>query len=148
MQEDPATGLPGRGAVIERLDELLGGGRRPAVFAVAVSGFPELADRSPAAADSAARELAGRLSKLVRHSDLLAVLDPGVFALVSPGVEPTDGTILLERVQGAFALPVSIGEDAVSFPVTIGVAHGAHGNNADEVLSAAEADLRRRLIEG
>jgi GGDEF domain-containing protein len=147
MHVDPATGLPGRDEVIDRLDELLGGGRRPAVFVVAIHGFPELTETERGVAEAVARELAGRLSLLVRHSDLLAVLSPGVFALVSAGVEPSDGTILLERVQGAFALPVVVGAETVSFPVTVGVAHGAHGMNAPGVLSDAESDLRRRLLD-
>jgi hypothetical protein len=78
---------------------------------------------------------------------MLAVLAPGIFVLVSPGVEPSDRPILLDRVQGAFALPVVVGGDSVSFPVTVGVAHGAHGMNAPGVLSDAESDLRRRLLE-
>jgi GGDEF domain-containing protein len=147
VQVDPATGLPGRDAVIDRLDELLGGGRRPAVFVVAIHGYPELAETERGAADAVARELAGRLSLLVRHSDLLAVIAPGIFVLVSPGVEPSDGSILLDRVQGAFALPVAVGGDSVSFPVTVGVAHGAHGMNAPGVLAEAESDLRKRLLE-
>jgi GGDEF domain-containing protein len=144
---DPATGLPGRDSVIDRLDELLGGGRRPAVFVVAIHGYPDLAETEQGAADAVARELAGRLSLLVRHSDLLAVLSPGIFVLVSPGVDPSDQPILLERVQGAFALPVSVAGAAVSFPVTVGVAHGVHGMHAPGVLADAESDLRRRLLD-
>ncbi len=147
MHVDPATGLPGRDSVIDRLDELLGGGRRPAVFVVAIHGYPDLAETEQGAADAVARELAGRLSLLVRHSDLLAVLSPGIFVLVSPGVDPSDQPILLERVQGAFALPVSVAGAAVSFPVTVGVAHGVHGMHAPGVLADAESDLRRRLLD-
>lgn len=142
---DPATGLPGRTELVERLAAMLAAGGQPALFAVAIHGYEALTDRHTADADAAIREVTERLGRIVRSSDLLALLSPGVFALAGPGVERTDTDVLFERVQGAFALPVQVGSDAVSFPVTAGIAHPGVGVGAEMLVAEAEADLRRRL---
>ena len=60
-------------------------------------------------------------------------------------MEVEDTAVMLDRIRGAFAMPVEIGDDVVSFPVTVGVAHTAEGGAATDMILAAEADLRRRL---
>jgi len=144
---DPATGLPDRRELIATVDEMLTEVERPALFAVAVSGYGPLAEANPAEAEEAMREAARRLGRFVRANDLLAVLAPGVFALAGPGVEHTDVDVLLERVRGVFALPVELGDHVVSFPVTIGIAHPVAGVRAEDMVAEAEADLRRRQGE-
>ena len=91
------------------------------------------------------REVGSRLSRLVRSNDVLAVLDPGVFALAGPGVEGEDAEVVLERIRGVFAMPVEVGDTMVSFPVTVGDAHFAPALGAADMVAAAEADLARRL---
>jgi GGDEF domain-containing protein len=145
MHMDPATGLPGRSELVERLSAMLADDVSPALFAVAIHGYAELAESHTAEADAAMREVTARLGRLVRASDVLAVLSPGVFALAGPGVGHTDTAILIERVQGAFALPVQVGPEAVSFPVTAGIAHPSVGIDGDSLVAEAEADLHRRL---
>ena len=145
MQIDPLTGLPDRRELTAALREMLGGNEAPALFAVSVDGYRALVAERPAEADVAIREVVARLSRLVRADDVLAVLAPGVFALAGPGVEDGDTDVVVERIRGAFAMPVDVGGEAVSFPVTVGVAHPTDGAVATDMILAAEADLGRRL---
>lgn len=142
---DPMTGLPDRRELTSALREMLGGREDPALFAVSVDGYSALLADRPSEAEAAVREVVARLSRLVRADDVLAVLSPGVFALAGPGVEVADTSVMLDRIRGAFAMPVEVGGDVVSFPVTVGVAHAAGSGAATDMILAAEADLRRRL---
>jgi GGDEF domain-containing protein len=142
---DPITGLPDRGELTETLSEMLKERERPALFAVSIDGFGGLAAQHPIDAEVAVREIGSRLSRLVRANDMLAVLSPGVFALAGPGVETADAEVLLDRIRGVFALPVEVGGDALSFPITVGVAPSHREVGAVEMIEAAESDLARQL---
>ncbi|MGI9578091.1 MAG: GGDEF domain-containing protein [Microthrixaceae bacterium] len=141
---DPVTGLPDRTKLMETLVEMISEGEKPALFAVAMDGYDDLAAEQPAGAEAAMREVGNRLSKLVRSNDVLAVLGPGLFALAGPGVEEADAEVVLDRVRGVFAMPVEVGGEVVSFPVTVGIAPYVANTSADEVIVFAEADLSRR----
>lgn len=142
---DPIPGLPERSKLMETLEEMLTGREHPAVFAVSIDGYPALARSRPEAAEGAMREVARRLSGLVRSNDVLAVLAPGVFALAGSGVESADTEVVLERIRGVFAMPVEVADEAVSFPITVGIAHSSPEVTAEDLVDAAEADLRRQL---
>ena len=144
---DSTTGLPDRAELVVTLEEMLAEDERPSLFVVAVTGFAELSAAGPVEAAAAMREVARLLGRLVRATDVLAVLGGGVFALASPGVEHSDLDVLLERVRGVFALPVQVGPHAVSLPVTVGTALPVAGSTAHSMIGEAEADLRRRLAE-
>jgi GGDEF domain-containing protein len=138
-------GLPERGDLLRALDEMLTNDERPALFLVAVHGLEGLALRHGEEAVAAMREIVGRLGRLTRSNDQLAVLSNGVFALAGPGIERTDTAVLIDRLRGVFALPVEVGEQLVSFPVTAGIAHHVDGIDSARLLAEAEADLDRRL---
>ncbi len=142
---DPITGLPDRDELTETLSEMLTERERPALFAVSIDGYLALAADHPIEAEVAMREIGSRLSRLVRANDMLAVLSSGVFALAGPGVETADNDVLLDRIRGVFALPVEIGGDAVSFPITVGIAASASGVGAADMILAAESDLQHQL---
>ena len=141
---DPVTGLPDRAKLIGTLAAMISEGEKPALFAVAMDGYAELADSHNAEAQAALREVGTRLSRLVRSNDVLAVLAPGLFALAGPGVEDADAEVVLERIRGVFAMPVEVGGEVVSFPVTVGIAPYSHLTSAEEMVAVAEADLSRK----
>jgi hypothetical protein len=49
----------------------------------------------------------------------------------------------MERIAGAVAMPLDVGDDAWSLSVTIGVSFGIDGVRAADMLRAAELDLER-----
>jgi GGDEF domain-containing protein len=139
---DPVTGLPDRTNLTDTLAEMITDGERPALFAVSMDGYATLVDEQRGAAEAAMREVGSRLSRLVRANDLLAVLGPGRFALAGPGVEEADAEVVLDRIRGVFALPLEVGGDVVSFPVTVGTAAYQVGRSAQEMVTAAEEALQ------
>ena len=143
MGHDGASGLPDRTAVTERLDAMLATGLRPAVYVVAVDGYQELAERDPGGTSAAMDETTRRLDRLVRSSDVLGTSAPGTFLLIGSGVEPSAAGALVERIQGAAALPVDVAGEPVSLRVDIGLAFAMADSSAEALLSRAEDDLRR-----
>jgi len=156
-------GLPGRETLTERLDQLIdawssasgrwtpaAGGTPhltepspPAVYVIGVDGFDSLDARGPDASGDAMRELTRRLDRLVRSSDVLGRLAPDRFALAVAAVAPSAAGVIMERIAGAVAMPLDVGDDAWSLSVTIGVSFGIDGVRAAEMLRTAELDLER-----
>lgn len=144
MERDGITGLPGRTAVRERLRSLLSSGRRPAVYLIGVEGYERLVDLDPDGTAAALRKAAGRLDRLVRSTDLLASDGPDTFVLVGSDVAPSAAGALMERIEGAVALPVELDGEVVSLRVAIGVALTGDDADADGLLARAADELARR----
>ena len=156
-------GLPGRDNLTERLDHLIAtwtdaAGRRqpgapgaahlpepapPAIYAIGVDSYDELAASDDALARYAMAEVTRRLDRLVRSSDVLGVLAPGRFGLAAASVAPSTAGVIMERMTGAVAMPLDLASETVSLSVTIGVAFAFAGASADELVAAAETDLDR-----
>lgn len=147
---DPATGLPGRDHVVARLESLIDEGHLPAVFVAAVEDFPSLEQMDPDGSREAMRQVSGRLDRLVRASDVLGSVAPGVFVLVGADVAPEVAGALVERIEGAVALPVEVGGQPLSLAAGIGVSFADASSTAAaavvavDLLARAEADLDRR----
>ncbi|SDF66040.1 putative bifunctional diguanylate cyclase/phosphodiesterase [Klenkia brasiliensis] len=91
---DPETGLPDRSALVARLAELARGGAEVGLVKIGIGGLPD----DPAA--DVARDLAGRLSRVLRTGDRLLRSGPAEFAvLVDGGI--SDAETLAERLVGA-----------------------------------------------
>ncbi len=141
---DPLTGLPTRSRLVSAIDEMISEGDEPAVFVVSVNGFGTEDLESDPAIGRAFREVASRLSRLVRGDDVLASPSPGVFALAGSGIEAADTEILVERIRSAFALPTELGGDVVALSVTVGFTHADSNLDGLGLVEAAESDLTRR----
>lgn len=138
---DSTAGLPDRPVLLENLAEMIAAGESPGVFAISIDGFGDLPGSNADAGERAMAELAGRLSRLVRSNDVLAILSPGVFALAGAGVEQIDAAVVRERIRGVFAMPVELEGELVSLPVTMGVAHSTEATTARDLVTRAERDL-------
>ncbi len=135
--------LPDGPATTARVDELLAAGKRPALYLVAVDGHDQLAARDEEGTRAAMDEVVRRLDRLVRSSDVLGLLRPGTFVLVGGGVDPSVAGALVERIQGAVALPVDLDGEPVSLRVDIGLAFAEDGCTGGQLLERATADLQR-----
>jgi GGDEF domain-containing protein len=135
--------LPDASSTTARLDELLAGGSRPALFLIAVDGHDELAVADADGTRAAMDEVVRRLDHLVRSSDLLGAVCPGTFLLVGSGVDPSVAGALVERIQGAVALPLEVGGGPVSLRVDVGLAFADGGSSGAQLLARATDDLRR-----
>ncbi|MGY1688920.1 putative bifunctional diguanylate cyclase/phosphodiesterase [Geodermatophilus sp. SYSU D01105] len=93
---DPATGLPNRSALVRRLAALRaeGVGRPRSLALLGVTGLERLA---PEVAGAAVRDLAGRLTRVLRGEDWLARATGGTFAVVAHG-SIADAEVLAARL--------------------------------------------------
>ena len=155
-------GLPGRQELYLRLDAEIDaarsdaratrpGGERdpdpPAVIVVAVDDVASLEARDPVGSAAVLREVARRLDRLVRSSDLLGSLGPGEFVFATPSLSAGVAGALVERIEAAAAMPVELGGEVLSLGVTVGIAFAAPDERAASLVSRAEAELLRRRTQ-
>lgn len=161
-------GLPGREELYRRLDAEIDAARADAgaqrdgraqredpereldpsaVIVVAIDDVISLEERDPVGAAAALREVARRLDRLVRSSDLLGLLGPGEFAFATPSLSAGVAGALIERIEGAVAMPLEIAGEALSLGVTIGIAFAGPGERAASLVPRAEAEVVRRRTQ-
>ncbi|MFZ4519649.1 MAG: hypothetical protein ACOYOP_14760 [Microthrixaceae bacterium] len=148
MGEQVESARPGRAEAVARVAELLAEGRAPAVYLVAVDRFEDLVASDPDGTTEAMEDIAQRLDRILRSSDMLASDGPGRFVLVGAEVVPEVAGSLMERIEGATALPVDVAGQVLSLRVAVGVGLArpdtAPTEPAAALLERAEMDLARR----
>lgn len=143
---DNLTGLPGREALKQHVDELIQRSNdTKSGFAVAMmdlDGFKKVNDaRGHLVGDLLLKAIAARLQDTVRGQDLVCRLGGDEFVLLLPGVtSPLQARNLCQRVLAAIHLPVEIpGEPSVFIDTSIGVSiYPEHGESAQELLQNAD----------
>jgi GGDEF domain-containing protein len=89
---------------------------------------------------------AERLGRLVRSADVLARIDDATFLLLAPGLTSATATGLVERVEGAVAFPVEVGDDVVSLTTDVRVSFPSAPAVGDrDAVGAAAAAVSRAL---
>lgn len=145
---DPLTGLPNRRALSEALERSLARAQRTgqpvAMLALDLDGFKAINDRlGHPAGDATLLEVADRLRRAIRRSDVVARLGGDEFAVVaaeSGGRAPM--ARLARRIAAALAAPISLAGGDVSIGVSIGIAfHPGDGATTEQLLSRADEAL-------
>ena len=137
---DQLTNLPNRTLLLERLSEALERaelrGKPLAVMVLDIDRFKQVnGSLGNDCSDQVVCEIARRLRKLLRQSDILARLNGDEFALVYSGVSTPDHLPLLaQRLLDAFQQPVQIGEHAIYLTASIGIASFQVGLEEGETL--------------
>ncbi len=144
-ESDEVSRLPGRGSVIEQVQEMVGSGSAPAVLVVEIAGFDALAESDPSGAHGAVREVEARLDRVVRGRDVLGFEAPDRFLLGCSSLSPESAGGVIERIRSGAAFPVEVGGEAVSLVLDVGAAFFAEGATGASLVDAAEADLVRSL---
>lgn len=153
--------LPDRRVVVERLDQMIESTtaaldaaprwpdspevspRYPALYLVGIQDHEDLRSIDAAGCDQAMREVSRRLDRLVRGSDVLGYTAAGTFALAAGSVTPESAGALVERIEGAAALPVAIGDDVVSLHAVVALAFAGGDVSGERLMQDAERDLER-----
>lgn len=117
----------------------------PAVYAIGVVDYARLAITDPQGVGAAVDEIAWRLDKLVRSGDVLGIIVPNTFVLATAAMAPSSAGVVMERITGAFAMPLDIGGETVSLRAAIGLAFAFDGASPESMLAAAERDMQRSL---
>ena len=143
---DPLTGLANRRYFLAKLDAALTtqGQGSIAVAMLDIDHFKRFNDRyGHAAGDAVLCAVARAADAALRAGDLIARLGGEEFAILLPGADDNDASIIAERVRSAIAAQVVIfAGEALRVTVSIGVVVTGDGlADAATLLAAADARL-------
>jgi diguanylate cyclase (GGDEF)-like protein/PAS domain S-box-containing protein len=152
---DALTRLPNRVLFRDRLEQALARARRDgdevAVLCLDLDRFKEVNDmRGHAAGDALLKQVAARLTAVVRESDTLARLGGDEFAIVQTGLpQPQHAAGFAERLVRAVAEPFEYEGEAMVIGLSIGIAlFPADGGDAEALLKNADTALYRAKTDG
>jgi diguanylate cyclase (GGDEF)-like protein len=152
---DTLTGLPNRSLVIDRVEQMLARCRRQHQTAAALfldlDGFKKVNDSlGHAAGDELLRDVAARLTTILRESDTAGRFGGDEFIVLVEGPAADGGAeAVAERVLDVMRQPFIVGDGATTFSVTasIGIASGDR-DSAEALLHDADVALYRAKAEG
>ncbi|MGK7862942.1 PleD family two-component system response regulator [Falsiroseomonas sp. E2-1-a4] len=146
---DPLTGLRNRRYVRRHLEGVLRNSGA-AVLLMDVDRFKLVNDtHGHAAGDVVLREVAERVRGHLRAADVVARYGGEEFMVVMSGAATEDGMLVAERLRAAIAnVPIVAEGITLNISMSIGVAAGGIGAQADDVVSAADAALYRGKNNG
>ncbi len=147
---DTLTGLANRSLLMEQLEREVALGRRHGggfgLIYIDLDGFKPVNDKlGHAAGDALLTQVAERLRRCTRESDIICRQGGDEFVVLVPQAGPlpeleTLATKLLAQLQ----LPFELDTNVVRISASVGVARFPdHGNNADDLLQAADAAMYR-----
>ncbi len=146
---DALTGLPNRGYLTERLGEALQrsdrNGRAVALLRIEIDRFDELSDSlGLQRSDTLLKELAARLSRNCRSTDMVARLGSDAFVVLMEGLAQADESrIVADKVMEALRQPFLLEGTPHEVPTTVGIAlRQGDATGADALLRQAGSALR------
>lgn len=152
---DPDTGLPGRGAFLQRLDEVLGkaslSSRRAGLILIEVDQMASITEALGHATGRALLNLVGqRLSCSLRPDDWLGYLGSSSFAVVAPDAPETlDLSRLADRLREEIGASLQLEGVPVSVTASMGIAtFPIDGASVHELLHHADVALSRARAGG
>ena len=152
---DPLSKLPNRLLFTDRLDaELSRLGRMDggvAVLFLDLDRFKDVNDTyGHQAGDELIKQVAERLSDLLRGADTLARFGGDEFAIIQTGIRSSqDAEALARRILDAVSMPFKIGDSHVTIGVSIGLALAPENGSTHEVLMRlADTALYQAKNEG
>jgi len=152
---DGLTGLANRATFFERLRQAFAAAQRGAIpfaiFYLDLDHFKPVNDTlGHPIGDLLLKEVADRLRKCTRESDLVARLGGDEFAVLQGEMgEPDNAGVLALKLQTALALPYEINGNDVRVSVSIGICPYDQGSSgADAMLVQADLALYRSKHEG
>jgi diguanylate cyclase (GGDEF)-like protein len=149
-RHDALTGLANPVELRERLVALLVDQIPLAVVFCDLDQFKEINDtRGHPVGDTVLRLVAERLRAAVRGEDVVARVGGDEFVVIAAGIEENEALALLDRIDQAFAHPLSVEQQSLVVRVSIGLAYeDARPENtlvgeerAEELLSFADRQM-------
>ncbi|WP_374088154.1 diguanylate cyclase domain-containing protein [Methylomicrobium lacus] len=144
---DELTGLANRRMLVDHLQQAITMAHRTrmslALLFLDLDGFKSVNDKmGHAAGDYALKEVAIKLSGIVRDSDTAARLGGDEFALLLPDGDETAAAAVAKKIVNKLNEPIAYGETAIQFGVSIGIAlYPRHGTDCDTLLHYADASM-------
>ena len=160
-QTDLLTGIANRGALFDALRARLADDADCSLLFCDLDHFKSVNDRyGHAVGDQLLAEVARRMSGVAGPADLVARFGGDEFVILCPGWAEDELAALADRVVDVVRAPFGGPEGPLSIGVSVGIAVGRPGDDADELISRADramygakthphrrADRRRRTEE-
>jgi diguanylate cyclase (GGDEF)-like protein/PAS domain S-box-containing protein len=152
---DSLTGLPNRAELYRRTVDMMASAQRHdellILHLVDLDYFKAVNDSlGHPAGDAALIEMAGRMSSVLRKTDLLARLGGDEFAVLQPGAHSVDAAITVaEKLLQVMARPLTIGENPVQVSGSIGIsAYPADATDMQQLMGNADVALYQAKAAG
>jgi len=151
---DSLTGCLSRSEGLLRLEQMLStrrsGETPPLILFCDLDNFKDVNDGyGHATGDAVLREVATRISRIVRSDDPLIRAGGDEFIVALGGIRSFDvGLSIAEKVRLAVADPIDTPAGPVSVTISIGVASGRAGQSVDEILSLADQAMYQAKQQG
>ena len=147
---DPLTSLPNRAYLLQAAARALPSasedGQELALLVVDIDRFRDVNDTlGRAQGDAVLVEIATRLKRSVRATDLVARIESDRFGVLLPGVgRDFDASLAAEKVLQAVSRQLDVAGAALSVDATVGIASApTHAHDPDLLLQRAEAAMYR-----
>lgn len=145
---DGLTGLPNRHALLDRLDELVGAGRRPSLVVLDLDRFGVINDGlGHRVGDRLLKAVGRRLDRTIT-ADLVACLGGDAFGIVLEEEGQKDVVRVSAEVQLELARPFKVAGQEVFTSASLGIAHASEARGSEELLRNAEAAMNRAKGSG
>jgi len=152
---DNLTGLPNRRLLMNFINQTITlVGRRAlyaAVLFIDLDRFKLINDTlGHSAGDELLKEVAERLKKCVRLSDIVGRLGGDEFIALLPDIEQFEDVIIIcKRIYSIFEIPVKLGDHEVSVMTSIGISiYPTDGDDGDTLLRKADVAMYRAKSDG
>ncbi len=154
-QTDALTGLPNRMALLMRLAQLLPDARRHswkvAMMFLDLDRFKTINDTlGHQVGDEMLREVACRLSSVVRETDFVARLGGDEFVIILPGINsPADAASIASKVTAALSAPIEANGHELHTSPSIGISiFPDDGTDGDTILKNADTAMYHAKAAG
>lgn len=154
-QHDALTGLPNRLSLLVRLAQLLPEARRHqwnvAIMFLDLDRFKVINDTlGHQVGDELLREVACRLSAVVRETDFVARLGGDEFVIILPGIAtPADAAMVAAKIIAALATPVQVDGNDLHTSPSIGISlFPTDGPDGDTILKHADTAMYHAKAAG
>jgi len=150
---DDLTGLANRRLLDDRLTQALARAKRTgtsvAVLFLDLDQFKRINDTlGHAVGDQVLIEVARRLQACLRDTDTCARVGGDEFVVVCEDLgHPSDGSLLVSRLESALAAGVPVGDETIAVRASIGIAVGSTGSLPLDLLQQADAAMYRAKEE-
>lgn len=150
---DPLTGLHNRSAFASALNEVQAGeadGRkRAAILLLDMDGFKAINDSlGHTIGDKVLETVARRISGAVREQDMVARMGGDEFAVLIPGVTPSEAAVIGNRILAAVVEVMAIEGQHLRCGASMGLRMADPGQRAEELMMEADIAMYESKSDG
>ncbi|MFC8038836.1 putative bifunctional diguanylate cyclase/phosphodiesterase [Paenarthrobacter sp. NPDC057355] len=150
---DPLTGLSNRSAFSAALSEAqnkgVEGKKRAAILLLDMDGFKAINDSlGHTIGDKVLEIIARRISGAVRDQDMVARMGGDEFAVLIPGVAPSEAAVIGNRILAEVVEPMEIDGQHLRCGASLGLRMADPGQNAEELMMEADIAMYESKADG